>query len=124
MFGYFTMTKKQKKAKGSKVGGKTFRDMLAENDLVLVYFWSKICMMCHLMAPTVSRVGKELGIKTVKVDTGKHHKMAVKYGVSLTPTVLLFKNGEPIKSFAGVHSYNNIKKGIVKAMNAGGGGEE
>ena len=111
--------KGKRTSEDSKGDRKTFGDILAENKFVLVYFWSKICIMCRLMMPIVDRLSKELKVKTVKVDAGRHHKMTLKYGVRITPTILLFKNGEPIKSFASVHSYGRIKKDVVKAMQNG-----
>ncbi len=68
-------------------------EVLGASEPVLVDFWAEWCMPCRILAPTIDEVadantGK---VKVGKVDIDSNQEVAVKYGISAIPTVVIFK---------------------------------
>jgi thioredoxin 1 len=71
---------------------------------VLVDFWATWCKPCTMISPIVDELALEFDGKVnfVKVDIDKNPKTAAKYNVRSIPTLLIFKNGEPITHVVGL----------------------
>ena len=91
-------------------------EMLSQNKFVLLFFWSTICPQCRLMSPMVDEISKKLAVKCVKANAGKHYRLAMKYNIFVTPTLVLFKKGEPIKTIKSLRSYDKLEKEILDSM--------
>ena len=64
------------------------------NGITLVDFWAEYCGPCRMMAPILEKIASEHGdFKIGKVDTAEETDLAVKFGVSAIPTLIVFKNG-------------------------------
>src|SRR5664279_4405666 len=73
------------------------------NGVVLVDFWATWCSPCKMIAPIVEQIASEYeGKLTVgKLDTDANVQTALKYGVMSIPTLILFKNGQPVERIVG-----------------------
>ena len=82
------------------------REVVQSELPVLVDFWAEWCMPCKAMAPIIDQLADEFSgrIKVGKVDTDEHREVAVKFGISAIPTIILFKGGEAVQRFVGVKS--------------------
>jgi thioredoxin 1 len=71
---------------------------------VLVDFWATWCGPCKMVAPVVAEIAEELAgvVKVAKVDVDDNRELAIEYGISSIPTLMVFKNGEPVKAAVGV----------------------
>jgi thioredoxin 1 len=83
----------------------TFKqDVLDARVPVLVDFWAPWCGPCRIASPIIERVSQKAGDKAriYKINVDNNQDLAIKYGITGIPTVVIFKNGKPEKTFVGV----------------------
>jgi thioredoxin 1 len=63
---------------------------------VLVDFWATWCGPCMAIGPTMEKLSEEYAgrLKVAKVNVDKEPGLAMKYGITSIPAVLLFKGGK------------------------------
>lgn len=82
-----------------------FQDLLNHSDKpVLVDFYATWCGPCQMMAPILEQVNQEMKeqIQVVKIDTDKYPQIASQYNIMALPTLVLFKQGQPVDRIEGV----------------------
>ena len=85
-------------------------DVLGSDIPVVVDFFATWCGPCRMMAPVVEEIAAEAGDTLIvgKVNVDEAEDLAVQYGVSSIPTLMLFKDGKQIDSKVGVRSKEDI----------------
>jgi thioredoxin 1 len=70
---------------------------------VLVDFWAEWCGPCRMIAPILENLAEEYSgsLKITKLDVDHNPQTAMKFGVQSIPTLILFKDGEPIERIIG-----------------------
>ena len=69
---------------------------------VLVDFWASWCGPCRMIAPVLDEIAAERpDIKVCKVNVDEEQELAISYGVSSIPTLLVFKNGQVVNKSIG-----------------------
>lgn len=82
----------------------SFDELLLAGRPVLADFCAKWCGPCKLTEPTmldVARTWKNT-LQVVKIDTEASPGLAKRYGVQALPTLILFKDGQPIDRVVGL----------------------
>lgn len=82
-----------------------FDKLLTASDLpVLVDFYATWCGPCKMMAPILEQVNQQIKgkLRIVKIDTDRYPQLASRYNIEALPTLVLFKNGEPVDKIEGV----------------------
>lgn len=71
---------------------------------VLVDFFAGWCGPCMMQAPIIDKVADSLGERAHvgKLDTEESGMTAYRYGVMSIPTLIVFRNGEPVQKMVGV----------------------
>jgi thioredoxin 1 len=90
------------------------QEVLKSDQPVLVDFWAEWCMPCRMLAPTIDKIASDYAgkVKVGKLDTDSNRDVAIKYNISAIPTVILFKNGEPVERFVGMRQEKDFKAAI------------
>jgi thioredoxin len=83
----------------------SFQEMVAGAEVpVLVDFYATWCGPCQMMATILEQVNAQMEHKllVVKVDTEKYPELATEHHIHALPTLVLFKNGQPVDRIEGV----------------------
>ena len=81
-----------------------FETEVLKSDIpVLVDFWATWCGPCMMLSPVIAELAEELEgkVKVGKVNVDEQNELAMQYRVASIPTLLLFKNGELVKTSVG-----------------------
>lgn len=72
-------------------------------ETVLVDFWAPWCGPCKMLGPVFEEAEKEVNGKAVlaKINVDEQQDLAVRFGVTSIPTLILFKNGKEVKRSLG-----------------------
>ncbi len=85
----------------------SFEEMLLSTPRpVLVDFYATWCGPCQMMVPILEQVSSQLQdrLQVVKIDSDKYPRLSSQYQIQALPTLVLFRNGEPIDRIEGVQS--------------------
>ncbi len=79
------------------------KEVLEAKGKVLVDFFATWCGPCQMLSPIIDQLANEVtDVKICKVDIDKAEELTNEYGVEVVPTLVLFENGEVVKSVSGV----------------------
>ena len=89
-------------------------DVLKAKTPVLVDFWAPWCQPCKMVGPTIEALSEEYKGKVVvgKMNVDENTEVPGRFGIMSIPTVMIFKNGQPVKSLVGVQSKETYKQAI------------
>ena len=93
-----------------KITDSTFDQVIAENSLVLVDFWADWCGPCLKISPILDEVSSETGLLVAKLHVDENPGKTQEYGVSTIPTMVLFKDGNPVNRIAGAIPKHKLLK--------------
>ncbi len=87
----------------------------AQDGLTLVDFWAPWCGPCMRQGAILEQVAQHCDEKAriVKVNIDDNQDTAQQYEVMAIPTLILFKDGQPIKKFTGLQSKDILVKEIL-----------
>lgn len=85
------------------INHESFEKIIAQDGkTVLVDFWATWCGPCRMITPVLEEVAKERPDVTVcKVDVDEERELALEYGVSSIPTLLVFRDGKVVNQSIG-----------------------
>ena len=95
-----------------------FEQEVLKSDLpVLVDFFAVWCGPCQMMAPVIEEIAKEQEgkIKVGKINADENPQTAEKYSIMSIPTLILFKDGQVVKTLQGFRTKEDIIREISKS---------
>lgn len=94
--------------------------VLNSKEPVVVDFWAEWCAPCRIVSPIIEELATEYSgkIKLGKLDVDANGQTAQNYGVMSIPTVMLFRDGLPVKTLVGAQSKDNYKREIEAVLNS------
>ena len=95
-----------------------FNEMIAQSKPTLVDFFATWCGPCKMQAPILEDVKQRVGEKAnvVKIDIDKNSALAARYHVQSIPTVILFRNGEPVWRAVGLQQADLLESKLNEQM--------
>ena len=94
------------------------KEVLKSNTPVVVDFGAKWCGPCRKLAPVLEEIEKERDnkAKIVKIDADENREILKQYSVSGLPSLLVFKEGEPVERMVGLVPKSTIIANIEKYL--------
>lgn len=92
-------------------------DQVISNGVVMVDFFATWCGPCKMLSPVLEEVAADVEGKAtiVKVDIDESAELAQRFGIMAVPTMVIFKDGKPVKQLQGfmpkaqlVNEINNV----------------
>ena len=92
----------------------SFDQLVIENSFhkpVLVDFWAEWCAPCKALMPLLAKITEEYQgeLLLAKVNCDVEQDTVMRFGIRSLPTVVLFKDGQPVDGFAGAQPESAIR---------------
>ena len=86
--------------------------------VALVDFWAEWCGPCKMQLPIIEEFSSEMeGKATIgKVNVDEQLELAQSFGIQSIPTLILFKDGKPVKKLVGLHSKESLYEEINQVL--------
>ena len=92
----------------------SFLTEVSTKDLILVDFWSDWCGPCKKMEPILQEFESETGIPVGKLNVDENLEKTTEYGVQTIPTMVLFKDGNPVHTVIGAMPKHKLLKELAQ----------
>ena len=91
-----------------------FEELVLKSDKkVLLDFWATWCGPCKMIAPIVEEIAEENEqIVVGKIDVDEETPLAIQFGVTSIPTLVLMENGQKIGQLIGYRPKADVQKFI------------
>lgn len=99
------------------IHGNEFENTIASG-VVLVDFFATWCGPCKMLSPVLEQVSEELAgkVEIVKVDVDQDSDLAGQFGIMSVPTMIVFKDGQPVGKMQGHVPAPQLKEALEKML--------
>ena len=80
----------------TKINEQEFKTKVVNDEIAVIDFSATWCGPCRMLAPVLEEISEDLGDKAnfYNVDVDESAPLAIGFGISSVPTVLILKNGK------------------------------
>ena len=92
------------------------QEVLKSSQLTIVDFYADWCGPCKMVAPVIEQLADEYKdtVKIGKLNVDNAPGIAAKYKVMTIPTIMFFKDGEPVHKIVGVERKEIFEEKIAE----------
>ena len=87
-------------------------EIILQTGLTLIDFYAIWCGPCQMLGPVLDELSNSADYKIVKVDVDQANELAVQFGVRSVPTMVIFKDGQPVETLVGFMTQDEIDKKV------------
>ena len=87
------------------VTDETFESEVLKSDVpVLLDYWAEWCAPCRIIAPMLDETAQSYAgrVRVMKINIDENPQAPTRYNVRGIPTLMLFKDGQPVATKVGV----------------------
>ncbi|QWF77626.1 thioredoxin [Amycolatopsis sp. CA-230715] len=95
-------------------------EVLDHGKPVLVDFWAQWCPPCRMISPVLAEIARERAgdLTVVSINTDENPVTMRDYRVMSLPTIMLFRDGEPVRAFVGARPKARLLSEVDTALEA------
>ncbi|WP_435973962.1 thioredoxin family protein [Streptomyces sp. Qhu_M48] len=93
-------------------------EVLGAGTPVLVKFTAEWCGPCRQLRPVLGAIAaeEEARLRVVEIDVDRNPETTLRYGVLATPTLMVFRAGEPVKSLVGARPKRRLLEELADVL--------
>jgi len=94
------------------------QEVLQNKIPVVVDFWAPWCGPCRIVSPIIEELAKEYEgkVKVGKLNVDENNQTSSKYSIMSIPSVLIFKNGNLVKTMVGAQGKEKYRREIGEVL--------
>jgi thioredoxin 1 len=98
------------------VGTDNFSTFISKYPNVVVDCWAEWCGPCKMVSPIIEALSKDYKGKIVfgEMNTDENKHLAILFGITAIPTLLVFKDGKMIDNIIGAMPKEILEKRLMK----------
>jgi len=95
-----------------------FAAAVRDHPFLVVDMWAPWCGPCRMVAPVIQELAREFAgrISFAKVNTDENRRIAMTYGISAIPTILLFARGKLAERVVGAYPKPLLRDRILRVF--------
>ncbi len=95
-----------------------FQKNVNKYPILVVDFWAEWCAPCKALAPVISGLAKKYADDIVfgKMNVDKNQILPKKFQISGIPTIIVFKNGDPVNRITGMVPRKKLEAELNKYL--------
>jgi len=100
------------------VNEQSFARVLRDNPALVVDFWAEWCGPCRRVAPVVEDLAQEFSgrVTFAKCDTDQNQRLAMQFGISAIPCLILFSGGKMADRIIGALPRETIRNKVIQTF--------
>jgi thioredoxin 1 len=89
-----------------------------DHPYLVVDLWAPWCGPCRMVAPVIQDLATEFAgrISFAKLNTDENQRIAMKYGITAIPTIMLFAKGKLVEKIVGAYPKPLLRDRILRAF--------